>query len=143
MLYPLALEPLLHRLRAHLSGVHFTGCRKVFKLSASADDVIALVKAQEDVDVLVKNVNTFGLSSSAKVNRKRSEALLVGDVLSRDIALPAGLTWNKRGIRYIGVFLGNESIVCKNWESMLEKVEGSIKKDGNGFSPNCLLKVVF
>lgn len=92
---------------------------------------------------MVKNVNTFGLSSSAKVNRKRSEALLVGDVLSRDVVLPAGLTWNKRGIRYIGVFLGNESFVCKNWERMLEKVEGSIKKDGNGFSPNCLLKVVF
>lgn len=128
MLYPLALEPLLHRLRAHLSGVHFTGWRKVFKLSASADDVIALVKAQEDVDVLVKNVNTFGLSSSAKVNRKRSEALLVGDVLSRDIVLPAGLTWNKEESDILVCFWGMNLLCVKIGKACWKKWKGVLKK---------------
>ncbi|KAI3373012.1 hypothetical protein L3Q82_023446 [Scortum barcoo] len=42
MLYSLAIEPLLHKLRNKLSGVCVPGCDVSFKLSAYADDVVAL-----------------------------------------------------------------------------------------------------
>lgn len=60
MLYSLAIEPLLHKLRLHLSGKNVPGCQQVFKLSVYADDVVVLVKRQDDIDALVDKVNKFG-----------------------------------------------------------------------------------
>ena len=42
MLYSMAIEPLLHKLK------------QAFKLSAYADDVVVIVKIQDDIDVLLK-----------------------------------------------------------------------------------------
>lgn len=85
MLYSLAIEPLMHKLRQSLSGVNLPGCETVFKLSDYADDVIVIVKKQEDIDSLVENINIFGTLSSAKINWKKSEAVIVGDELSRSL----------------------------------------------------------
>lgn len=46
MLYSLAIEPLLHRIRTDLSGDFIPGCPVSFKLSAYADDVIILFNKQ-------------------------------------------------------------------------------------------------
>lgn len=34
----------------------------------------------------------------------------------------------ERGLKYLGVFLGEESVLEKNWENVLEKIEGRLKK---------------
>lgn len=75
MLYSLAIEPLLHKLRKSLVGVNLPGCETNFKLSAYADDVVVIVKKQEDIDTLVENINGFGVLSSAKINWGKSEAV--------------------------------------------------------------------
>ncbi|KAI3377340.1 hypothetical protein L3Q82_008544, partial [Scortum barcoo] len=79
MLYSLAIEPLLHKLRNKLSGVCVPGCDVSFKLSAYADDVVALVNSQKDIDILTNTVDQFGCISSARVNWGKSEAVVVGD----------------------------------------------------------------
>ncbi|KAI3359011.1 hypothetical protein L3Q82_015395 [Scortum barcoo] len=79
MLYSLAIEPLLHKLRNKLSGVYVPGCDVSFKLSAYADDVVALVNSQKDIDILTNTVDQFGCISSARVNWGKSEAVVVGD----------------------------------------------------------------
>ncbi|KAI3354591.1 hypothetical protein L3Q82_019096, partial [Scortum barcoo] len=48
MLYSLAIEPLLHKLRKDLCGVCFPGCDH-FKLSAYADNVTVMVNNQRDI----------------------------------------------------------------------------------------------
>ena len=78
MLYSLAIEPLLHRLRAELSGIRIPGCAAAFKLSAYADDVVVLVKQQRDIDILAARVKDFEAIASAKVNWGKSEAVMVG-----------------------------------------------------------------
>ncbi len=90
MLYSLAIEPLIHRLRMHLSGLLFPGCKKVFKLSAYADGIAVLVNEQNDINILVKTVSNFGKISFAKVNW--------GKVKKR--TLPGGLVWNRGGFKY-------------------------------------------
>ncbi|XP_023284603.1 receptor-type tyrosine-protein phosphatase F-like [Seriola lalandi dorsalis] len=52
MLYALAIEPFLHKLRSRVSGFSFPGCEHCFKLSAYADDVIVFIKDQSDINVL-------------------------------------------------------------------------------------------
>lgn len=128
MLYSIAIEPLLHKLRQSLSGVIFPGCESSFKLSAYADDVIVIVNQQNDVNSLKKAINDFGVLSSAKINWGKSEALAVGDELSKELVLPGGLVWKKDGLKYLGVYLGDNSFVCKNWENVFEKVEGRLRK---------------
>ena len=127
MLYSLALEPFLHKLRTRLSGFNLPGSNSFVKLSAYADDVIVLVQKQSDIDSLVDSVENFGLISSSKVNWEKSEALMVGDGL-KQLSLPGRLTWKKGGIKYLGVYLGDPTTVSKNWENVLEKAEGKLKK---------------
>ncbi|KAJ3582865.1 hypothetical protein NHX12_000161 [Muraenolepis orangiensis] len=127
MLYSLAFEPLLHRLRAGISGVSVPGCITPFKLSAYADDLVIFINKQEDINVLVENVGRFALISSAKVNWGKSAALTVGKLSSR-LILPGGLHWKKGGFKYLGVFLGDETFKSKNWENVLEKAQGRLKK---------------
>ncbi len=128
MLYSLAIEPFLHKLRSLLSGFSFPGCKNCFKLSAYADDVIVLVKNQRDIDVLNETVVSFGKLSSAKVNWRKSEALAVGEGLINRLVLPGGLVWKRGGLKYLGVHLGDETFSSKNWDCLLEKVEGRLKK---------------
>lgn len=82
-------------------------CGHNFKLSAYADDVIVLISGTSDVNVLLKSLEAFKVLSSAKVNWKKSEAILVGKWLKGEPMLPGGLKWTRDGFKYIGVFLGN------------------------------------
>lgn len=118
MLYTLAIEPLLHRLRTQLTGVRMPGCGSSFKLSAYADDVVVIVNSQADIDHLVYIVEQFRLVSSAKVNWGKSEAILVGESL-QGLSLPGGLVWNRGGFKYLGVFLGDSHYVQKNWDDIV------------------------
>ena len=38
------------------------------------------------------------------------------------------MIWKKDGLKYLGVFLGNTSIVLKNWEDVIAKIEGKLSK---------------
>ena len=128
MLYSVAIEPLLHKLRAKLTGVCFPQCPVSFKLSVYADDLIVLVKSQQDIDILTDTVKDFGFISSARVNWGKSEALMAGGELGGRLGLPGGLQWKKGGFRYLGVFLGDETNKNKNWDNVLEHVKGRLEK---------------
>ena len=128
MLYSLAIEPLLHKLREVLKGVCFPQCSVSFKLSVYADDLIVLVNTQKDIDILSDTVNNFGFISSAKVNWGKSEALMVGEKLGDRLRLPGGLVWKKGGLKYLGVFLGDETHIGKNWDNVLQIVKGRLEK---------------
>ncbi len=97
-------------------------------MSTYADDLVVLVNSQKDVDVLTDTVNLFGLMSSAKVNWGKSEAVMVGERLGGQLTLPANLTWKRGGLRYLGVFLGDENTTKKTWDNVLETVKGRLNK---------------
>lgn len=53
---------------------------------------------------------------------------MVGDRLVDQLRLPGGLVWKKGALKYLGVFLGNEMFLQKNWDNVLEKVKGRLMK---------------
>ncbi|CAF90450.1 unnamed protein product, partial [Tetraodon nigroviridis] len=63
-----------------------------------------------------------------KVNWGKSEALMAGGGLGEGLTLPGGLQWRSGGLRYLGVFLGEESFMRRNWEDSLEKTRGKLEK---------------
>ncbi len=89
------------------------------------------VSQQSDVQVLMSVLDDFNKLSSAKINWAKSEALLIGDWKRVLFSLPPGLVWKRGGFKYLGVFLGDEVTVQKNWEGLLEKVKGRLE-NGSG-----------
>lgn len=48
--------------------------------------------------------------------------------MGEKLSLPDGLLWCKGGFKYLGVYLGDEVTVQKNWEGIVEKVKGRLDK---------------
>ncbi|KAK3552296.1 hypothetical protein QTP86_009436 [Hemibagrus guttatus] len=65
--------------------------------------------------------------SSAKVNWAKSEAILVGEWGGERPTLPGGLEENN-GFKYLGVYLGNNEFLNKNWEGTVEHVKGRLSR---------------
>uniref|UniRef100_A0A3Q3EUV6 Reverse transcriptase domain-containing protein n=1 Tax=Labrus bergylta TaxID=56723 RepID=A0A3Q3EUV6_9LABR len=128
MLYTLSLEPLLNNIRYHLQGLVLPGFNSNIVLSAYADDIVVFIKDQRDADILTNIIKRFSVTSAARVNWIKSEALAVGEWRDGLPVLPQSLAWRTDGFRYLGVFLGKEHIVQKNWETVTEKIEGKLSK---------------
>lgn len=105
-------------------------------ISAYADDVTVFISnADEKLEIIV---NGFKKLSSAKVNWAKSEALLIGDWNRGLPNLPGGLIWKKGGLKYLGVFLGNDDFVQRNWDCMLEKNQRTFTEMEMATSPTVL-----
>lgn len=59
MLYTLAIEPLLNKSRAEMSDVVIPNSSNTVKLSAYADDVVVLIKGQNDVNMMLWLLEDF------------------------------------------------------------------------------------
>lgn len=127
MLYSLSIEPLLNSLRSRIKGLLLQHGIE-HQISAYADDVVVMINGQQDINQLVFIVNDFRKISSAKVNWEKSEALAVGKWEKGLPNLPGGMIWRKEGFKYLGVYLGDSNIQQKNWEGVIDKVEGKLKK---------------
>ncbi|KAK3509384.1 hypothetical protein QTP70_032402, partial [Hemibagrus guttatus] len=128
MLYTLAIEPLLNKLRSHLSGFKVPHTDASIGLSAYGDDLVVMIDSQKDLNVLIDILNDFQVLSSAKVNWAKSEAILVGEWGAERPTLPGGLVWKKDGFKYLGVYLGNNEFLNKNWEGTVEHVKGRLSR---------------
>lgn len=124
----LPIEPMLAKLRNKIGGLSLHCSELQHQLSAYADDVMVLIPSQKDIDNLVSVVKDFDLISSARVNCEKSDALAIGkweEVLPK---LPGQMRWKRGVFKYLGVFLGDEVAQQKNWEGIVEKIEGRLKK---------------
>ncbi|MGH0142662.1 UNVERIFIED_CONTAM: hypothetical protein FKN15_069841 [Acipenser sinensis] len=128
MLYSLAIEPLLQELRRGISGLSVPHCPgPPVTVSAYADDLVVMVKGEQDIKTLHSTLVDFETLSSAKVNWNKSCALLLGQwEVCRPPALPGGLQWSRGGFKYLGVHLGDDSSEIKNWEGVLEGVKARL-----------------
>lgn len=127
MLYSLAIEPMLCQIRKELIGVKLRDHFSPLHLSANAYDIMVAVKGDSDVQKLIHITECFGKISSSKVNWDKSTAFL-GKWQGNEPRLPDGFKWLKNGIKYLGDHLGDHSEVMKNWEGVVEKMEGKLKK---------------
>lgn len=66
--------------------------------------------------------------SSDVVNWRKSDALLIVNWEGGNPILPGGLLWQRDGLKCLGVFLGNDYFMQKNWEGMVDKAIGHLKK---------------
>ena len=130
MLYALAIEPLLHKLRQSLTGLHMAdSTNNTFSVSAYADDITVVIKCQNDIRFLEQKLKQYEQASSARVNWAKCEGLILGEWSNKEKPiLPAGLQWSIEGMKVLGVYLGNENFQKKNWEGLAEKVSARLSR---------------
>ena len=109
LLYVLALEPLLRRLRDRttnpaLRGVTFAGPLTA-RVSAFADDITVFVSRRLDIKAVKKAVSEYERIAGAKVNFDKSEGLRLGAWRGSNI-LPGPFRWSDGPVRILGVWFG-------------------------------------
>lgn len=123
MLYTLAIEPLLRQLGKNLDGFLIEGQKAKPKFSAYADDITVFIKSKRDVFVLKEVLKKYENASLAKVNWEKSEGFILGNWSGGELpVLPGGVKWGKEGLKILGIYLGTDKYIQKNWEGMYDKM---------------------
>ena len=129
LLYVLALEPLLHRLRdvgtsPALRGVPFAG-RLAARVSAFADDITVFVSRRLDIEAVKEVVCEYERIAGAKVNFDKSEGLQLGAWTGSN-TLPGLFPWSDGSIRIFGVWFGPDLQLERNWSEVHAKVNAQV-----------------
>ena len=96
------------------------------KLTAYADDVNLYVTQSSDINIINIILSTYQSVSNAKVNWNKSCGLKIN---GWDVGLNCklGISWNTKEQSFLGVFLGGDDAIAKNWTLVEEKVNSVIK----------------
>ena len=129
LLYVLALEPLLRRLRdeganSALHGVPFAGPLTA-RVSAFADDITVFVSRRQDRETVKKANGEYKQIAGAKVNFDKSEDLWLGAWKGCD-TLPRPFRWSDGPVRILGVWFGPDLQLKRNWSEVQVKVNTQV-----------------
>ena len=126
MLYILALEPFLHKLKANpaLHGLTLPGSSEVPRYTAYADDVSVLVMSAE-VEEVSKEIRRYKAVTGAKINCEKSVSLQLGSW--KGCAHPGPFIWRDIPCKILGIWFGPNLQLEKNWSEVLEKVVAATK----------------
>ena len=129
LLYVLALEPLLRRLRDRttnlaLRGVPFAGPLTA-RVSAFADDITVFVSRCLDIKAVKKAVSEYERIAGAKVNFDKSEGLRLGAWRGSN-TLPGPFRWSGGPVRILGVWFGPGLQLERNWSEVQAKVNAQV-----------------
>ena len=129
LLYVLALEPLLLRLRdggtsPSLRGVPFAGPLTA-RVSAFANDITVFVSRCLDIKAVKEAVVEYERISGAKVNFDKSESLRLGAWRGSN-TLPGPLRWSDGPIRILGVWFGPCLELERNWSEVQAKANAQV-----------------
>ena len=122
MLYILALEPFLRKLKANpvLHSLTLPGSSEVARYTAYADDVSVLVTSSAEVEEVSKEIGRYEAVTGAKINREKSVGLRLGSW--KGCPLPGPFIWRDGACKILGIWFGPDLQLKKNWSEVLEKV---------------------
>ena len=129
LLYVLALEPLLRRLRDEgtspsLRGIPFVSSLAA-RVSAFADDITVFVSRRLDIKAVKKAVSEYERIAGAKVNFDKSEGLRLGAWRGSD-TLPGPFRWSDGPVRILGVWFRPDLQLERNWSEVQAKVNAQV-----------------
>ena len=125
MLYILALEPFLRKLKANpaLRGLTLPGSSEVARHTAYAD-VSVLVTSSAEVEEVSKEIGRYEAVTGAKINREKSVGLWLGSW--KGCTLPGPFIWKDGPCKIFGVWFGHDLQLEKNWSKVLQRSCGYI-----------------
>ena len=129
LLYVLALEPLLRRLRDEGArparrGIPLAGSVHA-RISAYADDITVFVSSRLDILAVKKAVERYEKVAGAKVNFDKSEGLRLG-AWKKGSLLLGPFRWSDGPVRILGEWFGPDLQLERNWSEVRAKVEAQV-----------------
>ena len=128
LLYVLALEPLLRRLRDRttnpaLRGVPFAGPLTA-RVSVFAD-ITVFVSRRLDIKAVKKAVSEYECIAGAKVNFDKSEGLRLCAWRGSN-TFPGPFRWSDGPVCILGVWFGPDFLLERNWSEVQSKVNAQV-----------------
>ena len=127
LLYVLCAEVLGITIRNEpsIKGFHFNN--EEHKSSQYADDMYASVTDLISVDNLFFVLKKYEKATQSRVNSDKTEGLWVGNWKNKK-EKPQGLKWNNKGVKTLGVHVGNErkEMARLDFEEQKEKIKNSL-----------------
>ena len=127
MLYLLCVEVLAVVIRAspQIEGFLLPGASGLqFKVSQYADDTTVFVKDERSLSTLFEKIALYERGSGAKLNRKKTKAMWLGQWRDRGDE-PLGLNWVNK-MKLLGIVFGTVNVERDNWEPRISKSEKSL-----------------
>ena len=126
MLYILALEPFLRKLKANpvLRGITLPGANTSARYTAYVDDVTLLVTSFAEIWEVDSEIQRYRMVAGAKINCSKSAGLLLGSW--RGGSIPGPFDWTDGPCKILGVWYGPDLQLEKNWSEVLEKVVAAV-----------------
>ena len=129
LLYFLALEPLLRRLRDErtspaLRVVPFAGPLTA-RVSAFVDDITVFVSRRLDIKAVKEAVVEYERIAGAKVNFDKSKGLRLGAWRGSN-TLSGPFRWSNGPVRILGVWFGPDLQLERNWPEVQTKVNAQV-----------------
>ena len=129
LLYVLALEPLLHRLRDRsanltLRGVFLAGCVRA-KDSAYVDDIPVFVSHRSDIKVVKKALKRYEEVAGVKINFDKSKGLQLG-AWRGGVSLPGPFRWSDGPVCILRKWFEPGLQLERKWLEVRAKVEAQM-----------------
>lgn len=122
LLYVLSLEPLLRRIDEKLTGVNMSGAK--FVARAYADDVGVVIRQENEIDILKKEIDTYSKASGGKINTGKCKILNLRGLDHVDVPWARAVESHKT----LGITITNCPIKMSaiNWKETADKIRGAI-----------------
>ena len=122
MLYILALEPFLCKLKANpaLGGLMLPGSSEIVRYTAYADNVSVLLTSNAKVEEVSKEIGRYEAVTGTKIDRKKSIGLWLG--WWKGCALSGPFIWKDGPCKILSIWFGSNLQLEKNWSEVLEKI---------------------
>ncbi|KAL1914302.1 uncharacterized protein VTP21DRAFT_9040 [Calcarisporiella thermophila] len=102
LLYNIAIEPLLIKLRANLTGITIPRVTSIVT-TAFADDITVAVANRQDIDTLSKTLTDFQRASNSKINYHKSEPVPLSSPARATLSPPCDFIHEEGTFTLLGI----------------------------------------
>ncbi|KAL1914881.1 uncharacterized protein VTP21DRAFT_7797 [Calcarisporiella thermophila] len=128
LLYNIAIEPLLIKLRANLTGITIPRVTSIITI-AFADDITVAVANQQDIDTLSKTLIDFQSASNSKINYHKSEAVPLSSTVRATLSPPCDFIHEEGTFTLLGMPFNTKKIFPGDeyFEELLTSLRKTVK----------------
>uniref|UniRef100_A0A672ZIS7 Reverse transcriptase domain-containing protein n=1 Tax=Sphaeramia orbicularis TaxID=375764 RepID=A0A672ZIS7_9TELE len=124
-LYVLAISPLIKSINSDIgiTGIP-VGQSCLVKPMAYADDIIAVIKTQLEMDVLTKHLRMYEMASGAVLNHNKTEGVWIRNADDK----PNLNIQTKEEIKILGITFGNNNCGERNWDQKMTLIKEEVNR---------------
>ena len=129
LLFIIVVEVLAIKIRSSNDIYGFKLGTAEIKVKQYADDTTLILKRVNDIYKAVDIIDEFGNVAGLKLNKNKTEAILLGSLKNRYKSIN-NITFTNKAVRCLGIYIGHDTDECysKNWTEKLTFFEQTLER---------------